>query len=229
VYEGDAGVRVYDVEVNRSRDLVKGKQPTWSPDGNRVAFLDGDTYYAIDPAGAKERRALFKRWHAESGLWWSPDSRFVAYVSQASLLEGGFSLDVESYWLRVRRLKDNSESRVAGAGGGENYGWVTNPELFRAAKSNVGRPPSLSPEFAGKVFLVGNVTKQGWYPLKGGETILQVVAAAGGLTPSAKADSIYILRTENNKQRSIPCHFNKALQDREKAIPLQPGDVVVVP
>jgi hypothetical protein len=229
VYEGDSGVRVYDVEENLSRGLVKGKQATWSPDGSQIAFLDDDTYYAIDTAGTKERRALFKKWHPASGLWWSPDSQFVAYVSQAGPLEGGLSaLDVETYWLRVRRLKDNSETRVAGAGGGENCGWVTNAELFRAAKSNVGQPPSLSPEFAGKVFLVGAVVKQGWYPLEGGGTILQALAAAGGLAPYAKADSIYIERNEGKKHLRIPFHYKKAQQGSEKDIPLKPGDVVIV-
>ena len=81
-----------------------------------------------------------------------------------------------------------------------------------------------------KVFLVGNVSKQGSYPLEGGETILQLLAASGGLGPFAKGDSIYILRTENNKQVRIPFQYRKALKGRMKEdIPLQPGDVIVVP
>jgi hypothetical protein len=228
VYEVGESVQVYDVEANRSRVIAQGMRPTWSPDGNWIAFLDHDTYYEISPSGT-ERHALFRKWHSQSGLWWSPDSRFVAYVSQAGLLEGGLSaLDVETYWLRVRRLKDNSETRVAGVGGGENCGWVTNAELFRAAKSNVGQPPSLTPEFAGRVFLVGAVVKQGWYPLEGGGTILQVLAAAGGLAPYAKADSIYIERNEGKKHLRIPFHYKKAQQGGEKDIPLKPGDVVIV-
>jgi len=143
------------------------------------------------------------------------------------MMEGGFSLDVETYWLRARRLKDNSETNVAG--GYANYQWVANKELFRAAQSNIGQPPSVRPEFAGKVFLVGQVARQGWYPLEGGGTILQVLAAAGGLTPSAKADSIYITRTENKKQLRIPFHYKKAQQGGERDITLQPGDVVMVP
>ncbi len=227
VYEVGESVQVYDVVANRSRLLAQGKHPTWSPDGNWITFLSEDTYYEIRPFGT-ERQVLFKKWRSQSGLWWSPDSRFVAYESQAGLLEGGFSLDVESYWLRVRRLKDNSESRVAGSGN-ESFQWVSNLELFRAAQSNIGQPPSVRPEFAGKVFLVGEVAKQGWYPLEGGGTILQVLAAAGGLAPSAKADSIYILRTVNKKQLRIRFHYKKALQGREKDIPLQPGDFVEVP
>jgi len=81
-----------------------------------------------------------------------------------------------------------------------------------------------------KVYLVGNVSKQGSYPLDGGETVLQLLAASGGVGPFAKADSIYILRTENNKQVRIPFQYKKALKGKTKEdIPLQPGDVIVVP
>ena len=81
-----------------------------------------------------------------------------------------------------------------------------------------------------KVYLVGNVGKQGAVPLDGGETILQLLAASGGVGQFAKADSIYILRTENNKQIRIPFQYKKALKGKVKEdILLQPGDVIVVP
>jgi polysaccharide biosynthesis/export protein len=82
-----------------------------------------------------------------------------------------------------------------------------------------------------KAFLVGHVMKQGVFPLEGGETVLQLLATAGGLGPFAKAGSIYVLRTENNKQVRIPFKYKKALQGRSNKddIVLQPGDVVVVP
>jgi polysaccharide export outer membrane protein len=81
-----------------------------------------------------------------------------------------------------------------------------------------------------KVFLVGNVGKQGAYNLEGGETVLQLLAACGGVGPFAKADSIYVLRTENKKQVRIPFQYKKAIKGQAKDdIVLQPGDVVVVP
>jgi polysaccharide export outer membrane protein len=81
-----------------------------------------------------------------------------------------------------------------------------------------------------KVYLVGNVSKQGAFSLEGGETVLQLLATAGGVNPFGKADSIYILRTENKKQIRIPFQYKKALKGRMKDdVILQPGDVVVVP
>jgi hypothetical protein len=129
VYEADGNVEVYDANGSKSQLVSKGTHPTWSPDGSWIAFLDHDTYYAIRPSGA-EKRELFYKKGASSGLWWSPDSTSVAYVSQAGLLEGGFSLDLESYWLRVKRLGDGSEDKLVGSGGGSSYQWVTNPQLL---------------------------------------------------------------------------------------------------
>ncbi len=82
-----------------------------------------------------------------------------------------------------------------------------------------------------KVYLVGKVTKQGEFNLEGEETALQLLAIAGGVTPFAKADSIYILRKENGKQVRIPFQFKKAIKGRAQYedIILKPGDVVVVP
>jgi len=229
VYEAADSVRVFDIKEKSSRQIAEGTNPTWSPDGNWIAFLDHDTYYAIHPSGT-QRHVLFKSWHSASGLFWSPDSRFVAYVSQARTLEGGFlHSDVLTYFLRVRRVEDNSEARISYALTPFSYQWVASNELFRAAQSNVGQLPSLRPEFTGKVFLAGQVAKQGWYPLEGTGTILQVLAAAGGLAPSAKADSIYIERTENKKHLRIPFQYKKAQVAGEKDISLKPGDVVIVP
>jgi polysaccharide export outer membrane protein len=81
-----------------------------------------------------------------------------------------------------------------------------------------------------KVYLVGNAIKQGAYNLEGGETVLQLLAACGGLGTFAKPDSIYVLRTENKKQVRIPFQYKKAINGRTKDdVILRPGDIVVVP
>src|SRR5579863_7903311 len=47
-----------------------------------------------------------------------------------------------------------------------------------------------------KVFLVGNVAKQGMYYLNGRMTVLELLSEAGGLGPFAKSKSIYVLRKD---------------------------------
>jgi polysaccharide export outer membrane protein len=80
-----------------------------------------------------------------------------------------------------------------------------------------------------KVYLVGEVAHQGTFALNGDMTALELLAAAGGVGPFAKADSIYILREENGKKIRIPFHYKKAVAGKSENVVLQPGDVVVVP
>jgi hypothetical protein len=137
VYEADDSIRVYDIDRKESRVLAKGKYPSWSADGQWLAFLDNGTYYAITPSG-EGRRVLFKTKKAFSGLWWSPDSRIVAYLSQNTMFERPLIMDVEPVRLRVRRLADGSEDWVTQdfLSYLPNYQWVTNKDLVNTVESS---------------------------------------------------------------------------------------------
>jgi Tol biopolymer transport system component len=137
VYEADDSIRVYDIDRKESRVLAKGKYPTWSSDGQWLAFLDNDTYYAVTPSG-EGRRVLFKTKKAFSGLWWSPDPRIVAYLSQNKIFEGPLIIDIEPVRLRVRRLADGSEDWVTQdfLSYLPNYQWVTNKDLVNIVESS---------------------------------------------------------------------------------------------
>jgi hypothetical protein len=130
VYEARDGVRTYEVGNDKSSTLLApgAKKSTWSPDGNWIAFREGDTFYEIRPDG-RDKQKLLHRKNVYSPLWWSPDSRFVAYVSTAP-----FALD-DVYELRIRRLVDNSEAELAEGQISGNYQWVTSPQLVKQAGS----------------------------------------------------------------------------------------------
>ena len=130
VYEAGDGVRTYEVGNEKSSALLApgGKAPTWSPDGNWIAFREGDTFYEIRPDG-RDKKKLFHRKDVYSPLWWSPDSHFVAYVSLAR-----FALD-DVYELRARRLADDSEGRIAEGQISGDYQWLISPQLARQAGS----------------------------------------------------------------------------------------------
>jgi WD40 repeat protein len=136
VYEANDSINVYDVDKKGARVLARGKFPTWSSDGQWLAFLDNDTYYAITPSG-EGRKVLFKKKKAMSGLWWSPNSKIVAFLSQNSTFEGPLTLDIELVRLRVRRLADGSEDWVAqdSAAYLPSYQWVTSPQLIQEVES----------------------------------------------------------------------------------------------
>lgn len=81
-----------------------------------------------------------------------------------------------------------------------------------------------------KVYLMGQVSKQGPYPITGRKTVLGLIAEAGGLGTFAKGNSIYVLREVGDKQIRIPFRYKKALAGEKNAdVELFPGDVVVVP
>jgi polysaccharide export outer membrane protein len=80
-----------------------------------------------------------------------------------------------------------------------------------------------------KVFLVGNVAKQGMYYLNGHMTVLELLSEAGGLGPFAKSKSIYVLRKEAGKEVRLPFNYKKAVSGHGDNPELIPGDMVVVP
>jgi hypothetical protein len=134
-FESDGSVKIYQTGGGASsiRMLAKGTDVTWSPDGNWIAFRDHETYYAIRPDGNGRKKLFHNRWgHAVSALYWSPDSRLVAYVRELGFLQGG-ALDAEVNQLRVRRLEDGSEDRLCpdSVDWYANYHWITSSELMR--------------------------------------------------------------------------------------------------
>lgn len=82
-----------------------------------------------------------------------------------------------------------------------------------------------------KVFITGEVTTPGAYPLIGPRTVMQLIAVAGGLTEYADAKNITIMRTEGAQTRSFKFNYRDVSKGKglEQNIPLLPGDTVVVP
>ncbi len=130
---GIQNVLLYDTEQRKSRFLAKGSRPTWSPDGKWISFLvNDDAYYAVQPNG-DGKKLLFKAGIGVTDLQWSPDSRFVAYVSARGIFERSLSEQfVELTRLRVRRLDDNSEAWFLNLTNTDpiSFQWVQSPNLF---------------------------------------------------------------------------------------------------
>ena len=59
-----------------------------------------------------------------------------------------------------------------------------------------------------QVFITGQVTKPGAYPLPGPMTVLQLIAIAGGLVDYADEKNISVIRTENGMSLSYPFNYN---------------------
>lgn len=82
-----------------------------------------------------------------------------------------------------------------------------------------------------KAYLIGEVMKTGTFSLNSSTTVLQIIAAAGGLRDFAKRKDIYILRNQNGKQVRYRFNYDEVIRGKntQQNIILQPGDMVVVP
>jgi polysaccharide export outer membrane protein len=82
-----------------------------------------------------------------------------------------------------------------------------------------------------RVYILGEVTRPGAFPMLPGMTVMQALSSAGGFTPFAKMKSIYVLRTDNGKKVKFPFNYKEAINGKnsEQDIALKAGDTIVVP
>jgi len=82
-----------------------------------------------------------------------------------------------------------------------------------------------------RVYVTGEVTRPGAYPVLPGMTILQAITSAGGLTQFANAKKIFLMRDENHIQTKYPFSYKEVLDGRkaEENLPVRAGDTIVVP
>ncbi|WP_143741800.1 polysaccharide biosynthesis/export family protein [Thiorhodovibrio frisius] len=82
-----------------------------------------------------------------------------------------------------------------------------------------------------RIYVLGRVNKPGDFMIGRDVQVMQALAMAGGLTPFADRKDIKVLRTVDGKQVQIPFNYKEVERGKnlQQNIPLQAGDVVVVP
>ncbi|MFW6137010.1 MAG: polysaccharide biosynthesis/export family protein [Candidatus Aminicenantaceae bacterium] len=82
-----------------------------------------------------------------------------------------------------------------------------------------------------RVSILGAVSNPGPYELLGRQTLMQIIARAGGMTPAAGEKIIIIRQEADGSSRSlrIPVEELVLEGDARLNIPLEPGDVVNIP
>lgn len=82
-----------------------------------------------------------------------------------------------------------------------------------------------------KVFITGQVSRPGSYPLTAPTSVLQLIAVAGGLTDYADSKNVVILRKEQGRPISLKFNYQDVRKGKklEQNILLQVGDTIVVP
>ncbi|MGB8523694.1 MAG: polysaccharide biosynthesis/export family protein [Candidatus Acidiferrales bacterium] len=82
-----------------------------------------------------------------------------------------------------------------------------------------------------RIYIIGEVTRPGAFPMLPEMNVLQGLSSAGGFTQFAKTKSIYVLRMENGKQQKYPVNYKEVVSGKhpEQDILLKAGDTIVVP
>ncbi len=80
-----------------------------------------------------------------------------------------------------------------------------------------------------KVYVSGEVRRQGVYRLRSETTILQIIPMAGGFTEWANQNKILIIRKENGREKRLTVSYKKAMKgdDPGSNVVLKPGDTIV--
>jgi polysaccharide export outer membrane protein len=82
-----------------------------------------------------------------------------------------------------------------------------------------------------KVFITGQVTRPGEYPLTASRNVMQLIALAGGLTEYADAKNIKIMRGAQGQTTVFNFNYREVERAKNLAqnIVLKPGDTLIVP
>jgi polysaccharide export outer membrane protein len=82
-----------------------------------------------------------------------------------------------------------------------------------------------------KIYILGQVSRGGAYPLVPDMTVMQALSIAGGFTPYANVKKIYVMRRESGADKIFAFNYKEVISGRkaEQNIHLQAGDTIVVP
>ena len=81
-----------------------------------------------------------------------------------------------------------------------------------------------------KVYVIGEVTKPGTYPLASEMNVIQIIAEAGGFLENAKKGDVVIVRNENGQEHRYKFNYNDVVRGKkvEQNIRLLPGDTILI-
>ena len=82
-----------------------------------------------------------------------------------------------------------------------------------------------------RVYVTGEVSRPGSFPLLPNMTVLQALTTSGAFTQFARVKGIYVLRNEGGKQVKYPFNYKEVVKGNhpEQNIELRAGDTIVVP
>jgi polysaccharide export outer membrane protein len=81
-----------------------------------------------------------------------------------------------------------------------------------------------------RVYVLGEVTRPGGFPLRGPLTVMQAIALAGGRTEFAKDEVVWLRQEAEGKTRRVSLSFDELVKgEAAGTLSLRPGDTLYVP
>jgi dipeptidyl aminopeptidase/acylaminoacyl peptidase len=152
------GIYLIDMATAGLRKLTStGNSPTWSPDGDKIAFYDKDAINLINPDGS-EWKELTDAVPDQPAQAWSPDGERIAFVKQSDLYminadgSGLPSRSVPTRFLPQRHGVRESRYDVApapsakGLAGPLPYFYAYTAEYMEKLSDNSRKAPLWTPE-----------------------------------------------------------------------------------
>jgi polysaccharide export outer membrane protein len=145
-------------------------------------------------------------------VWKNPDLSQTITIAPDGFISLPLVGNVQAVGLTSGQLEKTIAARLAT--------YVVNPEVTVGIVEIRSR----------QVYILGQVSKPGSFPLIVPIHVLQLIAQAGGLTTYANRKGIVVLRPEQGGLKKISFNYNDVVRgDGKENIVLQPGDSVFVP
>jgi WD40 repeat protein len=131
-YELRGRIFVYDRRTKRSAFLTDGHDPTWSPDGQWIAFRSLNNTAALMNVSSGQTRTLLAARKIWGSLRWSPDSQYLLFGDDGtSVLKIMVTMPISDGEVKARvgicRIRDGADWIVLdtlAVGTLERYSWV---------------------------------------------------------------------------------------------------------
>ena len=192
---------------------AKAQQPTGSPQTaqSAVPAMTGDAMNK--PATADPNYVIGAQDVLDINVWKEPDVSRVVPVRPDGKISLPLLNDVQAAGLTPAQLAAQVTESL------KKY--VTNPQVTVIVTTINSQ----------RVYILGEVTRPGAFPLIPGMSVLQALSSAGGFTQFAKVKSIFVRRIENGKESKYPFNYKEVISGKkaEQDILLKAGDTIVVP
>ncbi len=154
---GGATAWVESLDGTGRTELATGSSPRWSPDGGRLAFVEGGNLMVRDLATDQQEALVGDRWQSiQPGFCWSPDGKQIAFVARRDGVPGLWIVDVKNPVPRLR-VKGKVMGHVAWSPDGKQLA-ITLDSLIQLLNVNDTQRPKPIPG------QIGNSRDPAWSP-----------------------------------------------------------------